>query len=64
MVMQGDDKGRIKVVFSDNGLDIAVTGEKIEEDDFFITIQGRTKIYKIGKKAIVRIESYSNGGSY
>jgi hypothetical protein len=46
-----------KIVFSDNGIDKAVTGAILSEDDYFLTLEannGRT--YRIGKKSIVCVE--------
>jgi len=46
-----------KIIYTDNGTDIALTGDIIEEDDFFITLQKENgKTYRIGKKAIVCIK--------
>lgn len=54
--MQGEAK-QTKIVFSDNGVDKAVTGTILEEDDFFINFSGNNgRNYRIGKKAIIMIE--------
>ena len=56
--MQGK---KVKVVFSDNNVDKAVTGYFIKEDDFFFVIQGvNGKTYNIGKKSVVCIEGDYN----
>ena len=49
-----------KVVYSDNGIDKAIVGTIIGEDDFFVTVKANEGEVKIGKKAIVKIEEYQN----
>ena len=59
--MQGKEKK--KIVYTDSGIDKAISGFIVGEDDFFFIIKGLNGIkYKIGKKAIVCIkESDYNG---
>lgn len=46
-----------KVIYTDNGVDIALTGNIVSEDDFFIEIiNDKGRLYKIGKRAIVCIK--------
>ncbi len=45
-----------KIIFTDSGKDKAITGQIIDEDDFFITIQKENRMYRIGKKAIICAE--------
>lgn len=48
-----------KIVLTDNGRDIGITGTILSEDDFFLTVSttdGRT--LRIGKRAIVLIKDY------
>ncbi len=46
-----------KIIFTDNGKDIAITGIIISEDDFFYEVKNMYgRIYKIGKKSIVCIK--------
>ncbi len=48
---------RKKIIYSDNGRDIGITGLIIGEDDFFIDIiNDQKRSYKIGKKSIVCIK--------
>jgi len=47
-------------VYSDNGIDKAIVGTIIDEDDFFVTVKANEGKVKIGKKAIVKIEEYQN----
>jgi len=53
--MQSTEKK--KIIYTDNSRDIAIVGQIVDEDDFFLTVQAETGIkYKIGKKAIVCIK--------
>jgi hypothetical protein len=46
-----------KVIFTDSDRNIAISGNIIEEDDFFLTVKNNIgKIYRIGKKSIVCIK--------
>jgi len=45
-----------KIVYSDSGIDRAITGQILEEDDFFITIDSHGRKYRLGKKAIICIK--------
>ena len=46
-----------KIVYADSGRDIAITGEIIQEDDFFISVKNNTgRVYRIGKRSIVCIK--------
>lgn len=45
-----------KIIFTDNNCDKAITGQIVQEDDFFVVIQKYDKLYRIGKKSIVCIE--------
>ena len=56
------DKAEIKLIYTDNGQDKALTGQIISEDDFFINFKSRGNTYRIGKKAIVAIKEV--GASY
>ena len=57
--MQSKDKK--KIIYSDDGRDIAIVGIIIDEDDFFLTVIADSGIkYKIGKKAIVCIKERSD----
>jgi len=45
-----------KVVYTDNGKDIAITGNIIQEDNDFLTIEREDRIVRINKKRIVLME--------
>lgn len=46
-----------KIIFTDSGRDIAITGIIESQDDFFIIIRNKYgKTYTIGKKAIICIK--------
>jgi hypothetical protein len=51
-------KVKKKIIYSDNGRDIALTGHILSEDDFFLEfISEAGSVYRIGKKAIVCIKN-------
>ena len=52
-----------KIIYTDNGIDKAITGEIQKEDDFFIIILNNNKNYSIGKKSIVCIKQSKGGYS-
>lgn len=52
-----------KVIYTDNGIDKAITGRVINEDDFFIEILSNGRTYRIGKKSIVCVKQSKEGGS-
>ena len=46
-----------KIIYTDSERDIAITGQIVHEDDFFIEVLNKFgHVYKIGKKAIVCIK--------
>ena len=52
-----------KIIYTDNGIDKAITGEIQKEDDLFIIILNNNKNYRIGKKSIVCIKQSKGGYS-
>ena len=47
----------VKIVYEDSGKEIAITGEIVKEDEFFIELQDDNgKPYRIGKKSITVIK--------
>jgi hypothetical protein len=48
-----------KLVYTDSQRDIALTGNIISEDDFFIIFLSQGREYRIGKKSIVSIKEVS-----
>lgn len=47
----------MKIIYTDNDRDIAITGQIVEEDEFFLTVLAHSGIvYRIGKKAVVCIK--------
>lgn len=59
--MEMQSKAQKKIIYTDNGVDKAITGHIIEEDDFFIVVKTNHTTYKIGKKSIVCIKDYRGG---
>lgn len=45
-----------KIIYTDNGRDVALTGSIQAEDDFFFTVLSQGREYKIGKKAVVAVK--------
>lgn len=46
-----------KLIYTDNGKDVALFGEILTEDDFFISFRNDLgRVYRIGKKAVVAIK--------
>ncbi|KHO46076.1 MAG: hypothetical protein QS98_C0005G0023 [archaeon GW2011_AR3] len=45
-----------KIVFSDNGKDIAIKGVILKEDSNFVVISKSNKIYEIARNRIISIE--------
>lgn len=45
-----------KVIYIDDGKSIGLTGEIISEDELFISIISREKLYRVGKKFIIAIK--------
>lgn len=46
-----------KIIYQDNNRDVALTGEIVAEDDFFITIKAfNGREYRLGKRAIIAIK--------
>jgi len=55
--MQGEER-KAKIIFTDAGVDKALTGTIISEDEFFITLDGfNGRRYRLGKKAIISVEN-------
>jgi len=50
-----------KIVYNEDGAVRVLRGIIIEEDDYFIKIQRRDGIQRIGKKFIIRIEEGNDG---
>lgn len=47
----------LKIVYTDNGSDKAMTGRIVHEDDFFFFIEREnSNVEMLGKKAIIRIK--------
>ena len=51
-----------KIVYNEDGTVRVLRGIIIEEDDYFIKIQRRDGIQRIGKKFIIRIEEGNHNG--
>lgn len=51
-----------KIVYNEDGTVRVLRGIIIEEDDFFIKIQRRDGVQRIGKKFIIRIEEGNHNG--
>ncbi|MFH1399469.1 MAG: hypothetical protein ABIG95_05145 [Candidatus Woesearchaeota archaeon] len=45
-----------KIIYTDNGRDIAITGKVVSEDQFFVMVESKDRQYKIGKKSIVCVK--------
>lgn len=45
-----------KVVYTDNSRDLALTGNIIAEDEYFITLQKLDREYRINKNRIICVE--------
>ena len=46
-----------KIIYQDNNHDVAISGEIVQEDDFFLTVAAFSgREYRIGKRFIVAIK--------
>lgn len=55
--MESEAKKIKKIIYTDNGVDRAISGYVVEEDEFFLVVEALNGMkYRIGKKSVVCIK--------